>query len=189
MAASPPLSPSIAAAKTLRVKDWIQQLSESDPTKEDALSLPLTPENHLLLKRKRATGSAPCIYAMSTRNPSPKRPRRDTDAEVLPIHSISAAGASSHASALMLNETNTFSLLSSQAGNRSPRRANSLTRDSIAILASASPATITGPSSGLERPPPRRVRDIMERLEDGLGGGWIPGRLREPIEEDADFGY
>lgn len=29
----------------------------------------------------------------------------------------------------------------------------------------------------------------MERLEDGLDRGWIPGRLRQLIEEDADFGY
>jgi hypothetical protein len=29
----------------------------------------------------------------------------------------------------------------------------------------------------------------MERLEDGLDRGWIPGELRKPIEEDEDFGY
>ena len=29
----------------------------------------------------------------------------------------------------------------------------------------------------------------MERLEDGLDRGWIPGRLRQLIEEDVDFGY
>lgn len=29
----------------------------------------------------------------------------------------------------------------------------------------------------------------MERLEDGLDRGWIPGQLQELIEEDADFGY
>lgn len=29
----------------------------------------------------------------------------------------------------------------------------------------------------------------MEQLEDGLDRGWIPGRLRKSIEEDADFGY
>lgn len=41
----------------------------------------------------------------------------------------------------------------------------------------------------MKTPPPRRVRDVIERLEDGLDRGWIPGRLRELIEEDADFGY
>ena len=29
----------------------------------------------------------------------------------------------------------------------------------------------------------------MEQLEDGLDSGWIPGWLRESIEEDQDFGY
>jgi hypothetical protein len=29
----------------------------------------------------------------------------------------------------------------------------------------------------------------MERLEEGLEGGWIPGQLRKLIEEDTDFGY
>jgi hypothetical protein len=29
----------------------------------------------------------------------------------------------------------------------------------------------------------------MERLERGLDRGWIPGSLRELIEEDQDFGY
>ncbi|PSN58769.1 hypothetical protein BS50DRAFT_368104 [Corynespora cassiicola Philippines] len=191
MATTPPLSPSIAAAKTLRVKGWVQQLSEPVPGQADAISPPSTPENAPSLKRKRATCSACCAHTMSTRNPSPKRPRRDTDidTEILPTHSASAAGAASSAGALTLNERNTFSPPSSQAGNRSPRRANSPSRDNIAVLASASPPTITEPSSGLKTPPPRRVRDVIERLEDGLDRGWIPGQLRELIEEDEDFGY
>src|SRR2546421_7875 len=65
---------------------------------------------------------------------------------------------------------------------------NRPSRDKIAVLASASPPTITEPSPGLKASPPRRVRDVMERLEDGLDRGWIPGWLREPIE-DQDFGY
>lgn len=186
MATTPPLSPSIAAAKTSRVRGWVQQLFETVPTQTDAFSPPSTPENRSSLKRKC---TAPCAYTMSTRNPSPKRPRRDTDTEVLPTQSVSVVEATSNASALVLNGTNTFSPPSSQAGNRSARRANSPSRDSIAVLASATPPTITEPSSGLKTPPPQRVRDVMERLEDGLDRGWIPGRLRQSIEEDADFGY
>ncbi|KAF2254200.1 hypothetical protein BU26DRAFT_134941 [Trematosphaeria pertusa] len=189
MATTPPLSPSVAAAKTSRVEGWIQQLSEPASAQTDALSPPSTPENRPSLKRQRATSSAPCPYSMSARTNSPKRPRRDTDTEVLPAHSVSAAGAASNVSALALNEKNTFSPPGSQAGTRSPRRANSPSRDSISVLASAFPPTITEPSSGLRTPPPRRVRDVMERLEDGLDRGWIPGRLREPIDEDQDFGY
>lgn len=188
MATTPPLSPSIAAAKTSRVEGWIRQLSKPASARTNDLSPPSTPENRPSLKRKRVT-SAPVTYTMSTRTTSPKRPRCDTDTEVLPTHSVSAAGAASNASALLLNERNTFSPPSSQAGTRSPRRANSPSRDNIAVLASASPPTITEPSSGLKTPPPRRVRDVMERLEDGLDSGWIPGWLREPIEEDKDFGY
>ncbi|KAL5371474.1 hypothetical protein DPSP01_014248 [Paraphaeosphaeria sporulosa] len=188
MATTPPLSPSIAAAKISRVEGWIQQLSKPASAQTNDLSPPSTPENRLSLKRKHVT-SAPVTYTMSTRTTSPKRPRLDTDTEVLPSHSLSAAGAASNASALVLNERNTFSPPSSQAGTRSPRRANSPSRDNIAVLASASPPTITEPSSGLKTPPPRRVRDVMERLEDGLDSGWIPGWLREPIEEEQDFGY
>ncbi|PVH90837.1 hypothetical protein DM02DRAFT_399961 [Periconia macrospinosa] len=187
-ATTPPLSPSIAAAKSSRVEGWVQQLSESSLAHADALSPPSTPENRSSLKRKREI-SAPCPYMMSTRNTSPKRPRRDTETEVLPAHSASAVGAASSSSALMLNETNTFSPPGSQTSTRSPRRANSPSRDNITVLASASPPTITEPSSGLKTPPPQRVRNVMEQLEDGLGRGWIPGRLRKSIEEDADFGY
>jgi hypothetical protein len=78
---------------------------------------------------------------------------------------------------------------SRQAGTRSLRRANSLSRDSIIELASAYPPTIIQPSSGLKVPPPRRVRNVMGRLEDGLDRGWIPGELQRPIEEDQGFGY
>ncbi|KAF2679499.1 hypothetical protein K458DRAFT_117213 [Lentithecium fluviatile CBS 122367] len=189
MATTPPLSPAIAAAKTLRVEARIQQLSEPASAWTDALSPPLTPENRPSLKRKRAASPALCTYTMSTRTTSPKRPRRNTDTEVLPFHSISAAGVASTASALMLNKRITFSPPGSQAGTRSPHRANSPSRDNIAVLASASPPTITEPSSGLKTLPPRRVRDVMERLEDSLDRGWIPGWLRELIEEDQDFGY
>ncbi|KAF2462694.1 uncharacterized protein BDR25DRAFT_347642 [Lindgomyces ingoldianus] len=188
MATTPPLSPSIAAVKTTRVEGWIQQLSEAASARANALSPPSTPESRPSPKRKRVS-SAPVTSTMSTRTTSHKRPRRDTDTEVLPTHSVSAAGAASSASALILNERNTFSPPSSQAGTRSPRRANSPSRDNVTVLASASPPTITEPSSGLKTPPPRRVRDVMERLEDGLDSGWIPGWLRETIEEDRDFGY
>jgi hypothetical protein len=78
---------------------------------------------------------------------------------------------------------------SRQAGTKSIRRANSLSRDNIVGLASASPPTITEPSSGLKVPPPRRVRNVMARLEDGLDRGWIPGELQKPIEEGQGFGY
>jgi hypothetical protein len=158
MATTPPLSPSIAATKTSRVEGWIRQLSKPALGRANDLSPPSTPENGPSLKRKRVT-SASVTYTMSTRTTSPKRPRRGTDTEVLPTHSVSAAGAASNASALMLNERITFSPPSSQAGTtgRSPRRANSPSRDNIAVLASASPPTITEPSSGLKTPPPRRV--------------------------------
>ncbi|KAF1346405.1 hypothetical protein EJ07DRAFT_185592 [Lizonia empirigonia] len=126
---------------------------------------------------------------MSTRTTSPKRVRRDSDTEVLPIHSISAAGATSSASLLTLNERNTFSPSGSQTSARNPRRANSPSRDNIAVLATACPPTITEPSSGLKEPPPTRVTDFMERLGEGLEGGWIPSQLRKLIEEDTDFGY
>ncbi|KAH8726038.1 hypothetical protein GQ44DRAFT_579865, partial [Phaeosphaeriaceae sp. PMI808] len=139
------------------------------------------------LKRKRAT-SVPCAYTMSARNTSPKRPRRDTDTEILPTHSVSAAGVASNVSALTLNETNTFSPSSSQFGTRSPRRANSPPRKKIAVLASASPPTITKPSLGLKKPLPQKVRDVKERLGEGLDKGWIPVELRKLIEEDTDFG-
>ncbi|KAF2740307.1 hypothetical protein EJ04DRAFT_572164 [Polyplosphaeria fusca] len=188
MATTPPLSPSLAAAKSSHMEGWFQQLSEQALARTDTISPPSTPENGLVRKRKRAT-SAPCAYAMSTRNPSPKRPRRDTDADVLPTHSVSAAGAASNASALMLTEANTFSPPSSQVGTRRPHRANSPSRDNITALASASPPTIVELSSGLKTPPPRRVREVIERLEDELDRGWIPDRLRELIEEDTDFGY
>lgn len=67
--------------------------------------------------------------------------------------------------------------------------ANSPTRDSIATLASASPPIITGSSSGLMVPPPRKVQEVMGRLEDGLDRGYISGWLRRPIENDHDLGY
>ena len=124
MATTPPLPPSIAAATTSRMGGWIQQLSKSASARTDALSPQSTPENRPSLKRKRATSSVPCAYTMWTRNTNPKRPRCDTDTEVLPIHGVSAAGVASNASALILNERNTFSPPSSQAGTRSPRRAN-----------------------------------------------------------------
>lgn len=38
-------------------------------------------------------------------------------------------------------------------------------------------------------PPPRKVQEVMDRLEDGLDRGYIPGWLRRPIEDDQDFGY
>jgi hypothetical protein len=148
MATTPPLSPSIAATKTSRVEGWIQQLSEPASARTDALSPPWTPASSPSLKRKRVTSSAPCTYTMSTRTASPKRRRHDSEAEVLPSHSVSAAGAASNASALVLNERNIFSPPGSQAGTRSPRRANSPSRDNITVLASASPPTITEPSSG-----------------------------------------
>ncbi|KAJ6280845.1 hypothetical protein J3E71DRAFT_362255 [Bipolaris maydis] len=137
-------SPSIVAVKTIRVKGWIEQLSKPASARTNDLS------------------------------PPPKRPRRDTDTEVLPTHSVSAAGAASNTSALMLNERNTFSPPSSQAGTRSPCRANSPSSDNIAVRASTSPP-ITEPSSGLKTPPPLRVRNVMEQLEDGLNSGWTPG--------------
>ncbi|KNG52805.1 hypothetical protein DDE82_009088 [Stemphylium lycopersici] len=112
-----------------------------------------------------------------------------SDSEVLPTHSISAAGATSSANPLTLHERNTFSPSGSQTSARNPRRANSPSRDNIAVLATACPPTITEPSSGLKEPPPTRVTDVMERLEEGLEGGWIPGQLRKLIEEDTDFGY
>jgi len=116
----PPLSPSIAAAKTSRVEGWIQQLSKPASALTNDLSPPSPPENRSSLKRKCVT-STPVIYTMSTRTNNPKHPRHDTDTEVLPTHGEPAAGAASNASALMLNERNTFNLLSSQAGTRSPR--------------------------------------------------------------------
>ncbi|KAF1828267.1 hypothetical protein BDW02DRAFT_603569 [Decorospora gaudefroyi] len=145
MATTPPLSPLIAAAKTLRVEGWIQQLSEPASDHADSISPPLTPASGPSLKRKR---TAPCSCTMSTRTASPNRQRRDSDTEVLPTHTVSAVGAASNASAPVLNERNTFSPPGSQAGTRSPRRANSPSRDNIAVLASASPPTITEPSSG-----------------------------------------
>ncbi|KAF2183978.1 hypothetical protein K469DRAFT_739699 [Zopfia rhizophila CBS 207.26] len=153
MATMPPLSPAIAAAKISCVKGWIQQLSEPS---EGAIS------------------STPCTYTMSTHTASPKRRRCDSDTEVLPTHSVSAAGAASNA--LVLNEGNTFSPPGSPS------------RDNIAVLASASPPTITKPSSGLHAPPPRRVRDVMERLEDRLDRGWIPGELRNTARILSDPG-
>jgi hypothetical protein len=101
----------------------------------------------------------------------------------MPAHSASAIGAASSSSALMLNETNTFSPPGSQASSKSPRRANSPLRDNITILASASPPTITEPSSGLKAAPLRRVRDVIEQLEYGLDRGWIPRQLRGSIEK------
>lgn len=83
----------------------------------------------------------------------------------------------------MLDQRNTFSPPSSQAGARSPCQANSPSRDNIAVRASTSPP-VTEPSSGLKTPPPQRVRDVMELLEDGLDSSWILGWLQEPIEED-----
>ncbi|KAF2834338.1 hypothetical protein M501DRAFT_1009755 [Patellaria atrata CBS 101060] len=184
MAVTPPLSPSIAVTKTSRLEGWIQQLPEYTLS---SLSTPNADRSSL--KRTRPTSSPPYTSTMSTRTGSPKRPRCDSDIEVLPSHSVSAAGAASNTSALLLNERNTFSPPDSQAGARSPRRTNSPSRDNITVLASASPSTIMEPSSGLKAPPPRRVRDVMERLEDGLDRGWIPGLLRDLIEEDRDFGY
>ncbi|KAF2679856.1 hypothetical protein K458DRAFT_407707 [Lentithecium fluviatile CBS 122367] len=116
---------------------------------------------------------------MSTSTTSPKRLRRDSDTEVLPTHSVSTARTALTASALVLNEQNTFSPPGSQASTRSPHRTNSPSRDNIAVLASESPPTITEPSSGLKAPPPRRVSEIMERLEEGLDRGWIPSWLRK----------
>ncbi|KAF2023753.1 hypothetical protein EK21DRAFT_118475 [Setomelanomma holmii] len=188
MTTTPPLSPSIAATKTSRVEGWIKQLFDQTSNRTDTLSPPLTPGSGLTFNRKRATSSL-CTCSMSARTSSPKRPRCDTDSEILPAHSVSATGETSNASVLLLNERNTFSPPGSQTGTKSPRRANSPSRDSMAFLASASPPTITEPSSGLKDPPPRRVRDVMERLEAGLDKGWIPIELRKLIEEDQDFGY
>ncbi|KAF1345001.1 hypothetical protein EJ07DRAFT_186172 [Lizonia empirigonia] len=189
MPTTPPLSPSIAAEKRRRFRHWIATLSALSPTHTSALSPPSTPSDHRSSKRKRATSSAVFSCTMSTRTTSPKRVRRDSDTEVLPIHSISAAGATSSASLLTLNERNTFSPSGSQTSARNPRRANSPSRDNIAVLATACPPTITEPSSGLKEPPPTRVTDFMERLGEGLEGGWIPSQLRKLIEEDTDFGY
>lgn len=56
-------------------------------------------------------------------------------------------------------------------------------------IPSVCPVTKPAPAVPVEAPPPQRVRDVMERLKDGLDRGWIPGWLWEPIEEDLDFGY
>ncbi|KAF2634935.1 hypothetical protein P280DRAFT_523597 [Massarina eburnea CBS 473.64] len=189
MSTTPPLAPSIAAEKRTRFRHWIATLSASNPTHTNDLSPPSTPSDLRPLKRKRATSSAVSSCIVSTRTTSPKRVRRDSDSEVLPTHSISAAGATSSANPLTLHERNTFSPSGSQTSARNPRRANSSSRDNIAVLATACPPTITEPSSGLKEPPPTRVTDVMERLEEGLEGGWIPGQLRKFIEEDTDFGY
>jgi hypothetical protein len=167
-AATPPMAPFSAAANTSSVEEWIQKLSP-----------PLALENRPL-KRKRAP-SAFC--SMSTRNTSRTRPGRDNDIEFLPSHSVSIAASS----VLALNERNTFSPPSSQASTT--RRANSPSRDNITVLASASPPTITEPSSGLKTRPPQRLTEVIARLEAGLDRGWIPGRLRDTITEDQDFGY
>ena len=188
MTMTPALSPSIAATKTSRVEFWIDQLFDQTSTRTETLSPPLTPGSGLPLNQKRAPSSL-CTCSMSTRIPSPKRPRCDTDSEILPAHSVSAAGGASNASVLLLNERNAFSPLGSQTGAKSPRRASSPSRDVMAILASVFPPKITEPSSGLKDPPPRRVRDVMERLKNGLDKGWIPIELRTLIEEDQDFGY
>ncbi|KAF3030366.1 hypothetical protein E8E12_000933 [Didymella heteroderae] len=189
MATTPPLSPSIAAAQRSRVLTWVEELYDKTLHRTDTLSPPLTPVRDPPLKRKREPSSTLCTCTMSARTSSPKRLRRDSNSEILPVHSMSAAGPGSNASALLLNERNTFSPLGSQSGARSPRRPNSPSRDSIAILASAYPPTITEPSSGLKNPPPIRVRNVMERLETGLDKGWIPEELRKLIEDDRDFGY
>ena len=184
MAATPALYPSSPVASLSRVKDWAQQLSGLASAHADALSLPFIAERDPLLNRKRKR-SAPCPHRMSP--PSPKRPRRDTDLEILPSHSVSAIEMAS--GVLDLNKGNTFSLPASQVTGQTPRRSNSPTRDNVVILASAVPPTITMASSGLEVPPPRKVTNVMDRLEEGLGQGWIPGRLRELIEGDQDLGF
>jgi hypothetical protein len=190
MATSPPLSPSTAATKASRVEDWIQQLSELASAHTDPFSPPSTPENYPSLKRKRKCqdSSASCSPTMPTTSNSSKRPRRNSD-EVLPVHSVSAVGAASNVNALVLNEGNTFALPSSTGGSRSSRRPPSPSRDDAATLAFASPPTITGPGSILKAPPPQKVRDTIQRLEDGLDRGWIPSSLRKPIEDDQDLGY
>jgi hypothetical protein len=126
---------------------------------------------------------------MSARNLSPKRLRRNTDTEDCYTYNLLAASLASNASTLMLNKRNTFSLSSSQASTRSPRRPNSLSRNNITVLASSTPLTIVELSSGLKTLPLQRVRDVMERLEAGLDRGWILRPLRELIKEDTDFGY
>ena len=126
---------------------------------------------------------------MSARNTSPKRPRRDTDIEILPTHSVSAAGAASNVSALTLNETNTFSPSSSQAGARSPRRSISPSRDKLTTLAVAAPPTIKKPSSALTESLPPEVSRVMDLIEEDLGSGWIPAEFKTLIKEDKDIGY
>jgi hypothetical protein len=74
-------------------------------------------------------------------------------------------------------------------GARNPRRPINPSRDTIAVLATACPPPMTEPSSGLKEPPPTRVTDVMERLGEGLDGGWIPSQLWNFPGQGTDFGY
>jgi hypothetical protein len=126
---------------------------------------------------------------MSTRNTSPKQARHNTDTEILPTHSVSAAGAASNISALTLNETNTFSPSSSQASAQSPHQSTSPSRDKLTTLAVAAPPTIKKPSSALTEPLPPEVSLVIDLIEQDLGSGWILAEFKILIKEDKDIRY
>jgi len=173
MATSPPTSFPTINDKTTQISSWLEELPPTPPADEE----------RGLLKRKRATSEPTSVHqftAMSAhRSVSPsKRQRRDSD-DLRPEQSVSAVW--SNARPLILGSSTTFSPPGSRVGASTPRRSNSLSRETIAALRVASPLITTELLDGVESEPPARVMAVVARLENGLDQGWIPGWLEVRI--------
>ncbi|KAF1940366.1 hypothetical protein EJ02DRAFT_424024 [Clathrospora elynae] len=192
MATSPPLSPPLAIDKTTRLSSWLAQLmpspdfgTQKSRKRKRAASEPffilthLSSTNNSFMPTSRPT-PIPAVAISTELSQSPSK-RVQIDDEVLPGQSISVV---SHPR--LLEKRSTFSPLASQASKT--RRSSSPSRETEANLRFAKPPIRTEPMNGVNDPIPRRVLDIVERLEPDNVERWVPASLKESIMVDLELG-
>ncbi|KAF2811517.1 uncharacterized protein BDZ99DRAFT_518778 [Mytilinidion resinicola] len=162
-----------------RVRDWLR--ASPDPALTASPLRPPTPPRSpaIIPPLKRLRDASPCN--MDNGNPprssSPSKRRRKED-DSLPGHSASCT------SSVALSERTVLTATGSAKRTSSPSR-------HLTELRTARPSILLSPITMPPKPLPddamTRLGGLRRRLGSALKGGYIPGGLKDAIEQDPDF--